>query len=239
MSETVTTTTPAAPPSDDNVSVAESLNRAVALLEVAVTLPSDQRDPLVQRAFVQAARHFANDWKDGADTVNHQIVELPAYGDSGKGTVRYTKQRAELAIRVAEALGGNAELVYTGYSYPKPESKRRHYFVNVWATQVDMPRIVAVFEALQKLVVTEAYDSAILPMADLHGTPAKQTQRRRAFMIQRVTELGRTLDATADEWTEKRHAGNRISERQTLAAAALTAHHAEVGDRETVETAAE
>lgn len=235
-----TETTTTVPVNDDRVTAAEALGRARELFAHALTLPAEDRKVFTDRAFALLAKHYAAKWEvPGELDRQPRVFELPTYGTAGQGTVRYTKQRAALLVKLADTLGGVAELVYTGYSYPKPESKRRHYFVNVWAIQPDMDRIATAFEGLEKLVLADAYTETIVPMADLKSAPAQQTRRRRQWLIDTIDTIVAALGEVADTAAEKRHTDGNISDRQTVAGKARDAHHNVVGDRETVENTAE
>lgn len=243
MSET-TTTTPApvdvaVPANENGVKIADMGARAVELLKAGNTLPHDKRAELDARAFTAVAKHVANKW--GERDVIHHVETLPAYGMSGVGSLRYTKQRAALMIGIASATGCVAELAYRKYTYPNPSTGRRNYFVNVWGADVDVERARALFGVLETRIVKDGYNNAILPMpAD--AKPAEQTKIRREFFARFADEIASTLSGVVDTVAAERKAEGAISDRQSKAEKAQSEHHETVaaqGDAEVTESATE
>lgn len=211
----------ALPDDDSKIRLAERGALAAQIIQAASTLPVDKRAELDTRAFKAAAEHLAS--ISGEHSVIHHVEDLPAYGMSGVGSLRYTKQRASILIGVAQEFGCIAELAYTNYSYPNRNTGRRQYHVNVWGSEADVTLARQLFDELEARALKDAYNAAVLPMGELK--PAQQTQRRRAWMIDFEATTRSHLSKVVDEVVAAKRADKKISDRKTLAEAAQREWH--------------
>lgn len=219
-----TTETPFEAVDVKSVKVADAIETGVKILNAA-TENRARRAELDANAYEILAKHLVN--QTGTHEVVTETVDLPAYGEAGKGSLRYTKQRAQLLKGLADANALGADLRYNGYKYPNENTGRRQYFVQLFGAQCDVERVVAMFYALQTRAVRDAYDTEIVPTANLKR-PVDQTKARREWMTNYATTTGETVDAAFQAVIDARPgAGNKISDRETAAMAALEAFKAE------------
>ena len=218
------------PENDEGVKVSDAVERAALLLRISGNRPASERTELDARAFAQMARSLTQG--DAGDGVEFWVETLPAYGESGKGSLRYTRERARLLVGIAGANACMAELAYTGYAYPNARTKRRNYFVNVWGAPGDVERVRVIFETLQARVIRDGY--AINMPATL--PPAEQTKVRRAFFRAFGDGIADVLETITAQAVEHARANKRVQARRDAAEAAQVKHHLAVGDRETTES---
>lgn len=191
------------------------LDRIQLLLDTANTLPSDntQRGELDARAFALVAKHTGLE-RNGAIVKNRET--LPAYGEAGKGSLRYTKERATLLLGIANEMGVAARLDYTKYTYPNPKTGRRNYFVDMWGAEENLASALRVFYALQARGIKETYAQEV---GD--AKPAQQTKIRREFFQSFADKAPRALASVMD--TLPRKAQEIISDRKSRAESAMDA----------------
>lgn len=229
MTETATATA-AAPTIPANAKIVDMLDWAVPVLTHASTVEPDQRAQVDEAALRAFARHMVNKWDGDALDVSSapQRYSLPVYasGNKGVGSVRYTKQRAALLIALAHANACAADLAYTKYTYPNPNTGRRNYHVNLFGARVDVSRTLAMFKVLELRAIKDAYNSGILPIPE--GTrPADQTKIRREWFVAQVEEVAHRVETIFDQVAQERKADGQLSDRQTAAQAARDAFMAE------------
>jgi hypothetical protein len=215
-----TTETPFQAVDVNKVKVVDAIEEGVKVLNAA-TNDSARRAELDANALAILAKHYTN--QKGEHEVTEYVVDLPAYGEAGKGSLRYTKQRAQLLKGVADANALGAVLQYNRYSYPNPNTGRRQYYVRLFGAQCDIDRVVAMFYALQTRAVVDAYNTEVVPTADLKR-PVDQTKARRAFMTSFAATMGETVDATFQAAIDAKKAGGPISDRESRAKDALQAN---------------
>lgn len=211
----VTPKTVDVPLNDRGVKLEDALDRIQLLLDAANTLPSDnaQRIELDARAFALAAKHTAVD-RNGAIVKFRET--LPAYGEAGKGSLRYTKERATLLLGLANELGVAARLDYTKYTYPNPKTGRRNYFVDMWGVEENIASTLRVFYALQARGIKETY---AVPVGD--AKPAQQTKIRREFFQGFADSTPRALASIMDALPRK--SAEVIQDRKSRAEQAMDA----------------
>lgn len=214
--ETPKVETVTVPDSDANVKVNETIDRAVLLLTAANTLPADKREDLDTRAFTQLARHLANKWDGDDATVTVFDQDMPQYGESGKGSLRYTRQRSELFAALAQSNAMQGEAVSLGrYHYPNPKTSRKTWVGRVWGAKADLARVQAIFPVLQDRVIKDAYKIEFAA----NTLPAEQAKIRREFWDNEIHNLTERMDSVMDPQIVKSRAENRIAERQARATA--------------------
>ncbi len=215
-----TTETPAFEAVDVNkVKVADAIEMGVKVLNAATEDPA-RRAELDANALEILAKHYTNQ-RSATDVVEAE-VELPSYKDSGVGSLRYTNQRAQLLKGLADANALGADLRFRRYSYPNPNTGRRQYRVVLFGAQCDVDRVTAMFYALQTRAVRDAYNTEVVPTANLKR-PVDQTKARRAFMTAFAATMAETVDAAFQAVIDTKKAGGPISDRETRAIAALQA----------------
>lgn len=210
---------PVVPTSDTNVKIADLPTRAVELLTVA-TKHRNLRGDLDTRATDALVRHLVSKFEEDQLTDTHVVETLPAYGQSGVGSLRYTKQRAQLLIGIAKAFSVEAELTYTKYTYPNPNTGRRNYQVHLWGAKVDIDRTLAAFRAFQARGLTDAYTAEVCPMPS--DKPAEQTKARREWFVGFADQVAQML-GTAVEAKAKGKTEAALSDRATAAEASASA----------------
>jgi hypothetical protein len=218
-----TTETPFQAVDVNKVKVVDAIEEGVKVLNAA-TNDSARRAELDANALAILAKHYTN--QKGEHEVTEYVVDLPAYGEAGKGSLRYTKQRAQLLKGVADANALGAVLQYNRYSYPNPNTGRRQYYVRLFGAQCDIDRVVAMFYALQTRAVVDAYNTEVVPTANLKR-PVDQTKARREWITNFAANMGALVDETFQAVIDAKKAGGPISDRETKAQAALEAYVAE------------
>lgn len=226
MTETATATVDA-PSIPGNAKIADLLDWALPVLAHAATVEPDKRDQTDMAALDAFARHMVNKWDGDALDVpsapRRHTLPVYASGNKGVGSVRYTKQRAQLLIELAHANNVAADLAYTKYTYPNPNTGRRNYHVNLFGARVDVDRTLAMFQVLEQRAIKDAYSTSILPIPE--GTrPADQTKIRREWFYAEVERLAAKVNEVFDAVAAKRKAEDALSDRMTAAQAARDAH---------------
>jgi hypothetical protein len=215
-----TTETPFQAVDVNKVKVADAIEVGVEILNAATADPA-RRAELDANALEILAKHYTNQ-RTATDVVEAE-VELPSYKDSGVGSLRYTNQRAQLLKGLADANALGADLRFRRYTYPNPNTGRRQYHVALFGAQCDIDRVTAMFYALQTRAVKDAYNTEVVPTADLKR-PVDQTKARRAFMTSFAATMGETVDATFQAAIDAKKAGGPISDRESRAKDALQAN---------------
>lgn len=201
------------------VRVADAIEKGVEILKAATENPA-RRAELDANAFTVLAKHYTN--QKGEHSVVDHVIDLPAYGDAGKGSLRYTKQRAQLLKGLADANALGAALQFNRYKYPNPNTGRRQYYVRLFGAQVDIDRVEAMFYALQARAVADAYNPEFVPTADLKR-PVDQTKARRAWITAFAENTGVAVDTAFQAEIDRKNAGGPISDRESAAKSALEA----------------
>jgi hypothetical protein len=226
-----TTETPFEAVDVSKVRVADAIEKGVEVLKAATDDPA-RRAELDANALEILAKHYTNQ-RGQFDVVEHR-VELPMYKDSGVGSLRYTKQRAQLLKGLADANALGAVLQFNRYTYPNPSTGRRQHYVVLLGAQCDIDRTVAMFTALQARAVKMVYDTEVVPTANLKR-PVDQTKARRAWFESYAQSTGVAVDTAFQAVIDAKNAGGPINDRESKAMAALEAFMAAKteGDDET------